>query len=125
MNFKPNVTALEKICVPFKMNEDYESWLRIVPNLYYCKTKEGSIFTTNGNEMQYGNTDRSTTRIKFDLNKNHFEQLRFKQITANIIAVSTYNDASKIMKKKFRWTRVRVREKSKSTGCRIWHKTVK
>jgi hypothetical protein len=32
MNFKPNVlTAFKKICVPFKMNEDYESWLRIVP----------------------------------------------------------------------------------------------
>ena len=32
MDFKPNVlSALEKICTPFKMNDTYETWLRIVP----------------------------------------------------------------------------------------------
>ena len=32
LDFKPNVlAALEKICVPFLMNDTYESWLRIVP----------------------------------------------------------------------------------------------
>jgi hypothetical protein len=46
---------------------------------------------------------------KFDINKIILKSITKipKQITANIIAVSAYNDASKIMKK-FCWTGVRV-----------------
>jgi hypothetical protein len=40
------------------------------------------------------------------------------QITANIVAVSTYNDASKIIKKKFHGQEFESAGKSKSTGCR-------
>jgi hypothetical protein len=48
------------------MNESYESWLRIIPLEIYSTTAKlkGSIFITNGNEMQYRNTDRQQTRIK-------------------------------------------------------------
>jgi hypothetical protein len=36
MDFKPNVLqAIEKIALPFKMNDTYESWLRIVPTEVY------------------------------------------------------------------------------------------
>jgi hypothetical protein len=52
---------------------------------------------------------RQQTRIK-DINKIILKSITKipKQITANIIAVSAYNDASKIMKKNFCWTGVRV-----------------
>ena len=41
MDFKPNVLdALEKICTPFQMNENFESWLRVVPvELYTTDAK--------------------------------------------------------------------------------------
>jgi hypothetical protein len=53
--------------------------------------------------MQYRNTDRQKPESKFDINKIILKSITKipKQITANIIAVSTYNDASKIMKKNF------------------------
>jgi hypothetical protein len=67
--------------------------------------------------MQYRNTDRQKPESKFDINKIILKSITKipKQITANIIAVSTYNDA-KIMKKIF-WHRIRVGNKIESERC--------
>jgi hypothetical protein len=71
MDFKPNVlAALEKICTPFKMNGDYESWLRIAPLEIYSTAQLKRFFPyTNGHEVQHGNTYWSGTKTKFDVTK--------------------------------------------------------
>ena len=41
MDFKPNVLdALEKICRPFQMSQEYESWLRVTPIEIYTTNAE-------------------------------------------------------------------------------------
>lgn len=132
MDFKPNVlTALEKICIPFQMNEDYESWLRIVPL---------EIYTTNSKlqndqfSLQMGMKCNIETLIgqqpasKFDLNKITLKPVTTipNQITANIVTVSTYNDASKIMKKNFAGQEFASGgKKVKVEDVTIWHKNGK
>jgi hypothetical protein len=129
MDFKPNVLiALEKICMPFQMSEDYESWLRIVPL---------EIYTTNSKlqndqfSLQMGMKCNIETLIgqqpasKFDLNKITLKPVTKipNQITANIVTVSTYNDASKIMKKNFAGQEFESGgKKVKVEDVEIWHK---
>jgi hypothetical protein len=88
------------------MNESYESWLRIIPLEIYSTTAKlkGDQFSLQMGmkcniETLIGNKPES----KFDINKIILKSITKipKQITANIIAVSAYNDASKIMKKNF------------------------
>lgn len=107
VDFKPNVLALlEKISTPFLMSEAYESWLRINPLEIYstsakiknnCFILEMGIKTTI--ETLIGNKPES----KFDATKIILKPITKipDQITANIIAVSTYAEASKIMTKNF------------------------
>jgi hypothetical protein len=56
---------------------------------------------------------------KFDINKIILKSITKipKQITANIIAVSAYNDASKIMKKNFAGQEFSRDKKSESERC--------
>lgn len=107
MDFKPNVLdALEKICTPFEMSAAYQTWLRVVPI---------ELYTTSA-KLQY-------EKIAFEMGlkctietlvgqkpASHFDRSKIvlkpvakmpDRITANIVAVSTYADASKIMTKNF------------------------
>lgn len=132
MDFKPNVlTALEKICMPFQMNEDYESWLRIVPLEIYTTT---SKLQNDQFSLQMGMKCNIETIIgqqpasKFDLNKITLKPVTKipNQITANIVTVSTYNDASKIMKKNFAGQEFESGgKKVKVQDVTIWHKNGK
>ena len=132
MDFKPNVlTALEKICMPFQMNEDYESWLRIVPLEIYTTT---SKLQNDQFSLQMGMKCNIETIIgqqpasKFDLNKITLKPVTKipNQITANIVTVSTYNDASKIMKKNFAGQEFEsAGKKVKVQDVTIWHKNGK
>jgi hypothetical protein len=132
MNFKPNVMeALEKVCEPFQMNESYESWLRIIPLEIYSTTAKlkGDQFSLQMGmkcniETLIGNKPES----KFDINKIILKSITKipKQITANIIAVSAYNDASKIMKKNFAGQEFESgNKKVKVKDVAIWHKNGK
>ncbi len=132
MDFKPNVLdALQKICTPFEMNAAYQSWLRIVPAELY--TTEAKLIKENIN-LQMGIKCNMETLIgikpetRFDKDKIILKPVSKmpEDVSANIVAVSTYNDASRIMTKNF--TGQTFGEGSKKVTVQkvdIWHKSGK
>jgi hypothetical protein len=132
MDFKPNVlAALEKICTPFQMSEAYESWLRITPTEIYSTNAvlKNDIFL-----MEMGMKCTMTTLIgkqpesKFDALKIVLKPVTKipNQITANIAAVSTFAEASKIMTKNFAGQEFGSGSKKvKVQKVEIWHKNDK
>jgi hypothetical protein len=107
MDFKPNVlAALEKICTPFEMSDVYQSWLRIVPIEIYstnAKLKNDTFMLEMGMKCNMETLIGSKPESKFDATKIILESVTKipQEITANIVAVSTYHEASKIMTKNF------------------------
>ena len=132
MDFKPNVlTALEKICTPFQMNEAYESWLRITPIEIYSTN---TILKNDTFLMNMGMKCTMTTLIgkqpesKFDASKIVLKPVTKipNQITANIAAVSTFAEASKIMTKNFAGQEFGSGSKKVTVEkVEIWHKNDK
>ncbi|MFA9193665.1 DUF4403 family protein [Flavobacterium sp. FBOR7N2.3] len=132
MDFKPNVlAALEKICTPFQMNEAYESWLRIVPVEIYSTAahlKNDSFVLQMGMKCNMETIIGQTPESKFDANKIALKAVTKipNQITANIVAVSSYQDASRIMKKNFTGEEFSSgTRKVKVQDVNIWHKSGK
>ena len=107
MDFKPNVlAALEKICTPFQMSEAYQSWFRIVPIEIYstnAKLKNDTFLMEMGMKCTMETLIGNKPESKFDATKITLKPVAKipNQITANIAAVSTYTEASKIMTKNF------------------------
>ena len=107
MDFKPNVlAALEKICTPFQMSEAFQSWLRIVPIEIYstnAKLKNDTFLMEMGMKCTMETLIGNKPESKFDATKITLKPVAKipNQITANIAAVSTYTEASKIMTKNF------------------------
>jgi hypothetical protein len=107
MDFKPNVlAALEKICTPFQMSDVYQSWLRIVPIEIYstnAKLKNDTFMLEMGMKCNMETLIGSKPESKFDATKIILKSVAKipQEITANIVAVSTYQEASKIMTKNF------------------------
>ena len=107
MDFKPNVlAAIEKICTPFQMSEAYENWLRIVPIEIYsteAKLKNDSFLLEMGMKCNMETLIGRQPESKFNAAKIILKPVTKipKQISANIAAVSTYTEASKIMTKNF------------------------
>jgi hypothetical protein len=132
MDFKPNVlAALEKICTPFLMNEAYESWLRITPIEIYSTN---AVLKNDTFLMDMGIKCTMTTLIgkkpesKFDASKIILKAVTKipNQITANIAAVSTFAEASKIMTKNFTGQEFGSGSKKvKVQKVDIWHKNDK
>ncbi|WP_281235316.1 DUF4403 family protein [Flavobacterium gelatinilyticum] len=107
MDFKPNVlAALEKICTPFQMSDTYESWLRIVPVEIYstnAKLKNDSFLMEMGMKCNMETIVGKKPESKFNANKIVLKPVTKipNQISANIAAISSYVDASKIMTQNF------------------------
>ena len=107
MDFKPNVlAALNKICTPFQMSEAYESWLRIVPIEVYstnARLKNDTFLLEMGMKCTMETLVGTKPESKFDASKILLKPVTKipNQITANIAAVSTFAQASKIMTKNF------------------------
>ncbi|RTY85783.1 DUF4403 family protein [Flavobacterium sp. RSP15] len=107
MDFKPNVlTALEKICIPFQMSTTYNSWLRIVPIEIYstnAQLKKDTFVLQMGMKCNMETIIGQEPNSKFDGSKIILKPVTKipEAITANIIAVSTYQEASKIMTRNF------------------------
>lgn len=105
MDFKPNVlTALEKICTPFQMSDTYESWLRIVPVEIYstnAKLKNDQFLLDMGMKCNMETIVGKQPESKFNASKIVLKPVAKipNQISANIAAISSYVDASKIMTK--------------------------
>ncbi|TRX39077.1 DUF4403 family protein [Flavobacterium restrictum] len=107
MDFKPNVLdALEKICTPFEMSDTYSSWLRITPLELYttnAKLKNDSFLLQMGMKCTMETLIGQKPVSKFDKTKIVLKPVTQipEQITSTIAAVSTYQEASKIMTKNF------------------------
>jgi len=129
MDFKPNVLdALDKVATPFEMNEAYESWLRVVPTELYATDA-----ALNGNAvvMQMGLKCTIETLIGkqpakvFDRAKIALKPVaKFPDaFSANVIAVSTYADASKVITKNFQGQEFASgKRKVKVIAVDLWHK---
>ena len=129
MDFKPNVLeALEKVCIPFEMSSNYQSWLRVAPIEMYTTNAElqKEIITFQMSlkcniETLLGQKPLS----KFDRNKMVLKPVSKmpQHINANIVAVSTYEDASRIMTKNFHGQEFGSGSKKVTVqNVAIWHK---
>ena len=132
MDFKPNVLdALEKICTPFQMNEAFESWLRIVPIELYAtdaKFKKETITLEMGLKCNMETLIGQKPVSKFDRNKIVLKSVTEMpdKISANIVAVSSYQDASKIISKNFAGQEYGNGSKKVTVqNVSIWHKNGK
>lgn len=129
MDFKPNVlAALEKICIPFLMNDTYESWLRIVPIEIYstnAKLKNDMFVLDMGMKCNMETLIGKQPESKFNTSKIVLKPVSKipEEITANIVAVSTYQEASKLMTKNFLGQEFGSGSKKvKVQNVAIWHK---
>lgn len=132
MDFKPNVlSALEKICTPFQMSDTYESWLRIVPIEIYstsAKLKNDTFILGMGMKCNMETLIGRQPESKFNKNKIVLKPVIKipEEMTANIAAVSTYQEASKIMTKNFSGQEFGSGSKKiKVQNVAIWHKNGK
>ncbi|AWA29548.1 hypothetical protein HYN48_05295 [Flavobacterium magnum] len=129
MDFKSNVLdALEKICTPSEMSAEYESWLRIVPVELYATD---AVLQKDAVNMEMGLKCYIETLVgkkpeaKFDRNKIALKAVSKMpdKITANIVAVSTFKDASKIMTKNFQGQEFGSGNKKVTVQqVNLWHK---
>ncbi|AXP80466.1 hypothetical protein CJ739_1377 [Mariniflexile rhizosphaerae] len=129
MDFKPNVLeAIEKLTVPFKMNDDYESWLRIVPIEIYstdAQLNKGKVLLQMGMKCYMETVIGQQPEPKFDAKKIVLKPVSKmpNHVTSNIIAISTYLDASKIMTKNFSGQEFGSGSKKVTVkNVDIWHK---
>jgi len=129
LDFKPNVLeVIEKICTPFEMSSTYQSWLRIIPIELY--TTDARLVSENISfEMGLKCTIESLIGQKpnslFDKNKIILKAISKvpEKISANIIAVSTYQDASRIISSNFSGKEFTSgKRKVLIQNVTIWHK---
>ncbi len=132
MDFKPNVLeAIEKLTTPFKMNDDYESWLRIVPVEIYstdAKLKDDTVLLNMGMKCNMETIIGQQPESKFDAKNIVLKPVAKmpNHVTSNIIAISTYEDASKIMTKNFAGQEFGSGSKKVTVNkVDIWHKEAK
>lgn len=129
MDFKPNLlSALEKICTPFQMSDTYESWLRIVPVEVYstnAKLKNNLFLLDMGMKCNMETIVGKQPESMFNASKIVLKPVAKipNQITANIAAISSYVDASKIITKNFAGQEFGSGSKKVTVkNVEIWHK---
>ena len=129
MDFKPNVMdAISKISTPFEMSQEYKSWLRIVPLEVYstnAKLKNDSFLLNMGMKCNMETLIGKKPESKFDANKIVLKAVDKipEQIAANIAAVSTYQEASRVMTTNFVGQEFGSGSKKvKVQNVAIWHK---
>lgn len=129
MDFKPNVlAAIEKLTVPFKMNDDYESWLSIVPIEIYttdAELKKDKVVLQMGMKCTMETLIGQQPESKFNAKTIVLKPVTKmpNHVTSNIIAISTYEDASKIMTKNFSGQEFSSGSKKVTVKkVAIWHK---
>jgi hypothetical protein len=132
MDFKPNVLeALEKICTPFEMSQAYSSWLRISPIEVYttnARLKNDTFILEMGMKCNMETLIGVKPTSKYDKNKIVLKPVTQipQQINTNIAAVSTYQEASRIMTKNFSGQVFGSGSKKVSVqNVNIWHKNDK
>lgn len=132
MDFKPNVLdALDKIATPSEMSPEYETWLRVVPTELYAteaQLRGQNIVMQMGLKCTIETLiGKQPTKI-FDKSKIVLKPVAKMpdNFTANIVAVSTYSDASKIITKNFEGQEFAAgSRKVKVMNVALWHKNDK
>lgn len=128
-DFKPNVLdALQKLCEPIQMNEDYSTWLRINPVELY--TTNSSLSKDNitfdmGIKCTIESLVGSRPSATFDRNKIVLKPVAKMpdSFHANIVAVSTYQDASAVLTKNFKGQEFGSGNKKVNVqNVALWHK---
>ncbi len=129
LDFKPNVLdALDRLATPFQMSEAYESWFRLVPIELYtteAKLSKDQITMNMGLKCSMETIIGTTPEKKFHRDKIVLKPVTKMpdRITANIIGVSTYSDASKIISKNFTGQEFGSGSKKvKVHQVTLWHK---
>lgn len=129
LDFKPNVLdALEKICAPTLMNPEFDTWLRIVPLELYstdAQIKKNAIAMQMGLKCNIETLVGQKPENKFERNKVILKPVAKMpdRISANIVAVSTFKDASAIMNKNFQGKEFASGSKKVTVqNVGIWHK---
>ena len=108
LNFKPYVlNTLEEISKPVQLSEEYESWLRILPNELYvtdAELKKNKITMEMGLKCSIETIIGKEPLKEFDRNKIVLRPVikMPDKLNANIIAISAYEDAAKIITKNFK-----------------------
>lgn len=132
LNFKPQVLdALDKIATPLEMSEAYSSWFRIVPIELYvtdAQLKKEEISLDMGLKCAMETVVGNEPEKKFDRSKILLKPVAKMpdKITANLIAVSSYEDASRIMTKNFQGQEFSDgTRKVKVNEVQLWHKNGK
>ncbi len=132
MDFKPNVLdALDKIATPSELSPEYESWLRIVPTELYAteaQLKGQTIVMQMGLKCTIETLIGKQPSKIFDKNKIVLKPVSKMpdNFMANIVAVSTYADASKIITKNFEGQEFASgSRKVKVMKVALWHKNDK
>jgi len=107
LDFKPEVlNVLETMSVPFLMSDAYETWLRVVPIELYvtnASLNKESISMEMGLKCTIETFIGKIPEKIFDKNKIVLKPVAKmpNKVTANIVSVSTYRDASKVVTKNF------------------------
>jgi hypothetical protein len=129
MDFKPNVTdALAKLCTPIELSQNYKTWLRIAPIEVYstnAKLKNDSFILNMGMKCNMETLIGKKPESKFEANKILLKAVDKipEQISANIAAISTYQDASNLMTANFVGQEFGSGSKKvKVQNVAIWHK---
>lgn len=129
MDFKPNVLeAISKISSPFLMSETNKSWFKISPLEIYstnAKLKNDSFLLNMGMKCYMETLIGNKPESKFDNNKFALKSVDKipEQISANIAAVSTYQEASKLINANFAGQEFGSGSKKvKVQNVAIWHK---
>lgn len=129
LDFKPNVLdALEQIAKPTEISSEYESWLRIVPLELYATNallKNGTIKMDMGLKCNIETVVGHKPEHLFDKTKIPLKSVASMpdKITANIVAVSTYADATKIILQNFQGKEFGEGKKKVTVkNVELWHK---
>jgi hypothetical protein len=129
MDFKPNVMeAISKISTPMELSETYKTWLRIVPLEVYstnAKLKNDSFVLNMGMKCNMETLIGQKPVSKFESNKIVLKPVETipQQLTANIAAVSTYAEASRLITTNFAGQEFGTGSKKvKVQKVDLWHK---
>lgn len=106
-DFKPQVlSVLEKLSTPFLTSEQYETWFKMVPmELYVTEAKltKSKITLNMGLKCNMQTMVGQEPKSSFDATKIVLKPVASipENTTASVVAVSTYESASKIVTKNF------------------------
>lgn len=132
IDFKPKVLdALSKIAMPYLINEQYSTWLRIVPSELYCTTslvKNEKIALQLGLKCNLETVIGEKPIIKFEREKIALKQVSKldNMLSANLVAFSTFSDASKLISKNFAGKEFASGNRKVTVNeVALWHKSGK